>query len=327
MLGQHRAAALPKRRRTAIAARRQVTWEGCIAAISIIMGERARREGAMRLQERIGVDIGRKLSLEDGVAWAAAHHVRYIDVQLDTGANALGAIDRARAAALRRGCEREGIHLGLHTSSAVNVAEYAPYVGEAVEEYLRAYVDAARLLGAEWIVMHAGFHFTSDRAERMAAGLARLRRVVDYAERQGALILLENLNKEPAAAEVHYLAHTVEEWRFYLDRIASPAFRLSFTVNHAHLVPEGIAGFVAALDFDQVEEVRLADCFRNGHEVHLKPGAGDIDFADMFRRIEGGGFRGHYMNAFGSLDDMLDGRDALTRIAKAAGTAGNGGAG
>jgi len=273
----------------------------------------------MSLCDRIGIDIGRKLPLEDAVAWASAHEVRFVDVQLDTGANALGTIDEPRAAALRAVCERHGIHLGLHTSSAVNVAEYAPYVGDAVEQYLRAYVDAAILLGAEWIVMHAGFHFTSDREERIAAGRERLMRIVAYAEKKGALILLENLNKEPQDAEVHYLAHTVEEWRHYFERIQSPAFRLSFTVNHAHLVPEGVAGFVDALDFAHVEEVRLADCFRNGHEVHLKPGAGDLDFADMFRRIEGRGFCGHYMNAFGSLDDMLQGRDELVRLAAAAG--------
>jgi sugar phosphate isomerase/epimerase len=272
----------------------------------------------MNLRDRIGIDIGRKLALEDAVEWAAAHGVRFVDVQLDTGANALGTIDGRRAAGLRASCERHGVHLGLHTASAVNVAEYAPYVGDAVERYLEAYVDAASLLGAEWIVMHAGFHFTSDREQRMQAGLERLRRVALYAERKGALILLENLNKEPAEAEVHYLAHTVEEWRFYFERIQSPAFRLSFTVNHAHLVPEGIAGFVAALDFAQVEEVRLADCWRNGNEVHLKPGAGNLDFADMFRRVEGAGFRGHYMNAFGSLDDMLEGRDDLVRLAEAA---------
>jgi sugar phosphate isomerase/epimerase len=273
----------------------------------------------MSLHDRIGIDIGRKLPLEDAVAWAAAHDVRFVDVQLDTGANALGTIDARRAAALRGECERHGVHLGLHTSSAVNVAEYAPYVGDAVEQYLRAYVDAAVLLGAEWIVMHAGFHFTSDREERIAAGRERLQRIVGYAEETGALVLLENLNKEPEAAEVHYLAHTVEEWRHYFEAIQSPAFRLSFTVNHAHLVPEGVAGFVDAIEMDRVEEVRLADCWRNGHEVHLKPGAGDLDFVDMFRRIEGAGFRGHYMNAFGSLDDMLNGRDELVRLAAAAG--------
>src|SRR5437667_2161107 len=278
-------------------------------------GERA----TMNLRQRIGVDVGSKLPLEQAVEWAAANQVRFIDLQLDTGANTLGTIDDKRAAAVRAACDRHGVRLGLHTASAVNVAEYAPYVGDAAEQYLRAYVDAAVRLGAGWIVMHAGFHFTSDKEQRMQAGCERLKRVVDYAERRRALVLLENLNKEPPAAEVHYLAHTVEEWRFYFEAISSPAFRLSFTANHAHLVPEGIAGFVEALDMGRVEEVRLADCFRNGDEVHLSPGQGDIDFADMFRRIEAKGCRGHYMNAFGSLDDMLQGRDELVRLAAVAG--------
>lgn len=269
----------------------------------------------MDLRDRIGVDVGRRLRVEDAVEWAAAHQVRWIDVQLDAPPNILTSFDDGRTAAIRRACQKHRVHLGLHTSSAVNVAEYAPYVGDAVERYLKAYVEVASRLGAEWIVMHAGFHFSSDKERRMAAGLERLQRIVGHAEKHGALVLLENLNKEPPDAEVHYLAHTVEEWRHYFEAIRSPAFKLSFTVNHAHLVPEGVAGFVDALDMSRVEEVRLADCFRNGHEVHLKPGAGDLDFADAFRRIEGKGFSGHYMNAFGSLDDMLAGRDALVRLA------------
>jgi hypothetical protein len=35
----------------------------------------------------------------------------------------------------------------------------------------------------------------------------------------------------------------------------------------------------------------------------------------MFGRIEGGGYRGHYMMAFGSLDDMPAGRETLVRSA------------
>ena len=276
----------------------------------------------MGLRERSGIDVGRKLKLEDAIDWAAAHEVLWIDIQLDTGPNALGTFDDARAAAIRRACARDGVHLGLHTASAVNVAEYAPHVAEAVERYLEAYVETAPRLGAEWIVVHAGYHFTTDKAMRMQAGLERLQRIAVHAERQGALILLENLNKEPDTAEVHYLAHSVEEWRYYFERIGSPAFKLSFTANHAHLVPEGVAGFVDAIDMHRVAEVRLADCWRGGVEAHLKPGAGDLDFADMFTRIEAKGFTGHYMNAFGSLDDMLTGRDELVRLAAAAGIAG-----
>jgi sugar phosphate isomerase/epimerase len=272
----------------------------------------------VKLRERIGVDLGRKIRLEEGVEWAAQNAVRYIDVQLDTGENALTTFDAKRCAALRRQLEKRRIRLGLHTSSAVNVAEYSPHVADAVTDYLKSYVDIFAKLGASWMVVHAGYHFTKDKALRMKAGRERLARVVAHAEKKKALVLLENLNKEPEDAEVHYLAHTLEEWQYYWD-IRSPAFKLSFTANHAHLVPEGVEGFVQALDFRRVAEVRLADCYRNGHEIHLKPGAGNLDFGRMFSLIEGKGYKGHYTNAFGSLGDMLAGRDYLVEQARAAG--------
>ncbi|HEY1931261.1 MAG TPA: TIM barrel protein [Acetobacteraceae bacterium] len=264
------------------------------------------------LLDRIGIDVGRKLRLEDAIEWAARHGVRIIDVQLDTGDNAFTRFDGARAAGVRDACARHNVQLGLHTLSAVNVAEYAPLLSDAADAYLRAYVDAAVLLGAGWIVVHAGFHFTADVQERMQAALDRLCRVADYAESKGTLLLLENLNKEPPDAEVHYLAHTLDEWRWFYERISSPALALSFTANHAHLVPEGVAGFVDAMPIARVREVRLADCFRNGIEEHLPPGEGDFDFADLFRRMDAKGFGGHYMAAFGTLQDMLEGRRRLT---------------
>lgn len=269
----------------------------------------------MNLRDRIGIDVGRRLRLEDAIDWAARHGVRFIDIELDTGANAFTSFDAARSNAIRDACAQNGVQLGLHTSSAVNVAEYAPLLSEAVDAYLRAYIDAAAKLDAGWIVVHAGFHFTSDIDARMQAGRQRLQRLAAYAEAKGRRLLLENLNKEPPDAEVHYLAHTLDEWRWYYERITSPALALAFTANHAHLVPEGVAAFVDAMPTDRVVEVRLADCFRNGPEEHLRPGDGNFDFADLFRRLSAKGFAGHYMNAFGSLDDMLAGRDRLAAMA------------
>ncbi|WP_254453649.1 sugar phosphate isomerase/epimerase [Siccirubricoccus sp. G192] len=240
---------------------------------------------------------------------------------MDTGANAFTRFDDARCRAIRAACEGHGIHLGLHTLSAVNVAEYSPLLSEAVDAYLRAYIEIAPRLGAEWIVVHAGYHFTADVEMRMQAGLERLQRMVEHAEKHGARLLLENLNKEPEKAEVHYLAHTVEEWRHYYERIDSPAFALSFTANHAHLMPDGVEGFIEAIPLERVMEVRLADCWRNGHEEHLRPGEGDFDFGDMFRRLEAKGFRGHYMNAFGSLEDMQAARHWMVERARQAGVA------
>jgi sugar phosphate isomerase/epimerase len=275
----------------------------------------------MKLKDRIGIDLGSRIRLEDGVEWAGKNGVRFIDIRLDTADNALPRFNDERGAVIRAACEKYGLKLGLHTNSAVNIAEYSPYVDDAVDRYLEGYIDVYSKLGANWIVVHAGYHFTKDKAARMSSGLERIKRAVAKAEKTGAVLYLENLNKEPDNAEVHYLAHTVEEFRYYFERIDSPNLRLSFTANHAHLVPDGVDGFIDALDFRRVGEVRIADCFRNGFEEHLYPGKGDFDFGHMFKRIEAAGFKGHYTNAFGSLDDMLNARDLLVEKARAAGVA------
>ena len=271
----------------------------------------------MDLKERIGIDLGRKARLEDGIAWAAKNGVRYLDCELDVDPNALMTFDERRAGPVRDALAKHGIKLGLHTLSAVNTAEMSPYVSDAVDQYLHGYIDAAKRLNAGWIVVHGGYHFTGDYRARMNAGVERLKRALGHAEKAGVKLLLENLNKEPDTAEVHYIPHNVAECKFFFERLSSPALGWAFTVNHAHIVPEGIAGHVAALDLTACGEVRLADC-RGDREEHLQIGLGTIDFAQMFKSIERAGFRGHYMNAFGSLDDMLQGRDKLAAIASAA---------
>ena len=264
----------------------------------------------MDFRQRIGIDVGRRIAIEDAVDWGSANDVTYIDCQIDIQPNALESFDEARCAPIREACAARGIHLGLHTLSAVNIAEFSPFLRDAADAYLLAYIDAAKRLNAEWIEVHAGYHFTADKDLRMAAGLERLKRATAHAEERGVRLLLENLNWEPDLAEVHYLAHTVKECRYYFDRIESQAFGWSFTINHATLVPDGIAGFLERMPLARLAEVRLADS--NGeYELHMFPGDGVIDFHDTFRRIEATGFTGHYMSAYGSLDDMLRGRDYL----------------
>jgi hypothetical protein len=43
----------------------------------------------MNLKDRIGIDLGRRIRLEEGIEWAARNNVRYIDIQLDTATNAI----------------------------------------------------------------------------------------------------------------------------------------------------------------------------------------------------------------------------------------------
>ena len=271
------------------------------------------------LKERIGVDIGRRLPVEEGIEWAARNAVYYIDVQTDVSPNALESFDDARCTAVRRACEKHGIHLGLHTLSGVNVAEISPFCRDAVDEYMKAYIDLSQKVGAEWIVVHGGYHFTACRKVRMQAAIERLQRMADYAEKKGALLLLENLNWEPVLAEVNYMPVTPGECGIFFDALQSPNIQWSFTANHAHFLPGvGIEKFIDAMDFSRCREVRLAD--NNGsYEIHQQPGEGTIDFGALFAKIEGLGYEGHYTNGFGSVDDMIVGRDYMIARAREAG--------
>lgn len=268
----------------------------------------------MNLRDRIGYDAG-GTRLEDALAWAAANALHYVDFNADRGPNHLNSWSDERIQAVRNTCARHDIHLGLHTASAVNVAELSPYVSDAVDVYLRANIDVAMQLGCEWLVVHGGYHFSSDIDARKAASLERLKRTVAYAEQARARLLLENLNFEPNDAEIHYLAHNVDECRYYFEAISSAHFGWAFTVNHANLVPEGIDGFIDAFGINRIGEVRLADNLGD-KEVHLNPGEGNIDFASLFTRLESAGYQDHYMMAFGNQADKLIARNFFEQCSR-----------
>jgi sugar phosphate isomerase/epimerase len=261
------------------------------------------------LRDRLGLDVG-GARLEEALGWAARHHFHYLDFNADLGPNHLDGWDGARVRAVREACARHDLHLGLHTLSGVNVAEVSPRVADGVDAYLEANLALAERLGCEWMIVHAGFHFSAAVTARRAASLERLQRLTGRAERTRVRLLLENLNREPERAEVHYLAHTVAECQPYFEQIQSPHFGWAFTVNHAHLVPEGIAGFLDAFGVERIGEVRLADN-TGEYEVHLSPGEGNIDFPALFGRLETAGYRRHYALAFGSQEDKLTARDRL----------------
>lgn len=264
----------------------------------------------MTLKDRIGYDAG-SAPLEEALQLAASHEFHYLNFNADTGANRLDQWSSDRAVAVHELCKQNDIHLSLHTASSVNVAETSPYVAEAVDRYLRENINLSLLLGCESVVVHGGYHFSDVLASRMEQSLDRLKRIVEYAEGVGTLLLLENLNFEPENAEIHYLAHNVEECRYYFDAIQSECLGWAFTVNHANLVPEGIDGFLDAFGVERIGEVRLADNLGD-KEVHLNPGDGNIDFASTFRRLESSGFSKFYSMAFGSLEDKLRARDLFS---------------
>lgn len=81
-------------------------------------------------------------------------------------------------------------------------------------------------------------------------------------------------------------------------------------MNHSHLVPDGVQGFLGAFGIGRIGEDRLADN-TGEYEVHMIPGEGTIDFAEMFRELESAGYNGHYSMAYGSLEEKISSREWL----------------
>jgi sugar phosphate isomerase/epimerase len=272
-----------------------------------------------RIKRRIGIDLKRRMKHAPGLDMAARNGVRFLDLCLDPDPDLLDA-RHPRVAELSARLADSGVTLGLHTLSSMNVAEDCPFLSDAADAYLAAYIKSARAIGAGWVIVHGGYHFTADRRERMDIAVARLERAAKVAESEGMTLLLENMNPEPEGAEVKYLVHDVEEAEFYFSRLKSPAIKWAFTSNHAHMLPYGVTGFLDRMrtlgfDVERIGEVRLADN-RGAIEEHLYPGTGTMDFSSLFATLEARGYRGHYMQDYTTVDDMVTGREIVARMAE-----------
>ena len=264
------------------------------------------------LKYRFGTGAGGRL--EEGLAWLADNDFHHTDFNADHGPNALSEWSDDRVRTVRDLCARHDIHLGIHTLSAVNVSDFSPYMSAAVDDYLRANIDLGKRLGVERVIVHAGLHQSSELELRKQSSLDHLTRAVKYAESAGVTLLLENLNREPDDAELHYMGHSIEELQMYFQAIQSGNFGWAFSANHTHLMPMDFGGFIDALGLSRVGLILTADN-RGTIEEHLVPGAGTFDFGGFYRRVDQEGYEGPFMLTFGSRAEKLTGRDYLLREA------------
>jgi len=248
--------------------------------------------------------------LEQAMQWAADHGFTRVDFNADAPPNYPGTFTTERVAAIRDLAARHTIRLGVHSLSAVNMAEITPVMHAAADEYVRQNFALASSLGCGYVICHGGYHFSTDRRERLATAIDRMRRAVDWAGQQGVDIYFENHNKEPDNAEIHYMPRDVAETRQFFATVQSPRFKWAFNVGHAHLVPDGFDGFLDAFGVQNIGQVRLNDT-HGRYEEHLIPGQGIVDFRHVFRRFGELGYTGPFTLDFGGPEERAQWRDTF----------------
>jgi sugar phosphate isomerase/epimerase len=248
--------------------------------------------------------------LEQAIRWAVEHGFRRVDFNADNDANYPGTFTPDRVGLIRGLAAEHGVAIGIHTSSAVNMAEITPVMAAAADAYVRQNLDLAQALGCTHVIVHGGFHFSSDVEARFAAAIERLRLAVRLAGERGLQLHFENHNAEPEHAEIHYIPHTVAETRRFFEAVSAPHLRWACNVGHAMLVPDGFEGFLAAFGADIIGHVRLHDT--NGeYEEHFVPGTGGgiVDFRHVFGALHAAGYRGPFTLDFGTPDVKAHWRD------------------
>ena len=246
--------------------------------------------------------------LEQAIEFAVEHGFSRVDFNADNAANYPGTFTPERIAQARALIERHGVRVGIHSSSGVNMAEITPVMAAAADEYVRQNLDLSKALGGTHVIVHGGFHFSSDVEGRFAASIERLKLAVRLAEERDVELHFENHNFEPEHAEIHYIPHTVAEMQRFLGVVSSPKLRWACNVGHAMLVPDGFEGFLTAFGADVIGHVRLHDT--NGvYEEHFLPGEGIVDFRHVFTTLHQQGYRGPFTLDFGRPEIKVEWRD------------------
>jgi sugar phosphate isomerase/epimerase len=110
-----------------------------------------------------------------------------------------------------------------------------------------------------------------------------LRPVVEHAEREGVMLLVE---PEPGL-----LIENSAQYQAFAERISSPMLGLNFDVGHMYCVGEDPAESIRRLA-SHVRHVHLEDIAATRVHHHRIPGEGAIDFAAVLRALDAIGYRG-----------------------------------
>jgi sugar phosphate isomerase/epimerase len=163
--------------------------------------------------------------------------------------------------------------------------EADPHYRQVRIDHTRRCLTLAREIGAPSITTEPGGPL--DPGTSRGAGLRLfaegLKPVAEHAERKGVHLLIE---PEPGL-----LVENTEQFLELMHHVKSPSVGLNFDVGHFYCVGDDPATAIARLA-PYIHHFHLEDIAASRVHHHLIPGDGAIDFAAVFRAMEGIDYRG-----------------------------------
>ena len=172
-------------------------------------------------------------SSKEAPAWVKA---RGLDAYEYQGGNGITASDAALAAVGIAAAEA-GIKMSLHTPYYISLSGVDPEKRLKSLDYIRRSVDAAKLLGADTIVIHAGSAAKISRETALSLASDTLARAVDEFGGSGVILGIETMGK---VNQLGTLEEVVELCK--IDKCLRPV------VDFGHLNARNVGGYFTTAD-------------------------------------------------------------------------------
>ena len=236
--------------------------------------------------------------LEQAIRWAAEHAFSRVDFNADNEANFPASFTPERVASTRSLAAEHGVAIGIHTSSAVNMAEITPVMAAAADAYVRQNLDLAQSLGCSHVILHGGFHFSSDVEERFGPASRAWGWRFGSPRSAAWRSISRTTTPSPSTLRSTTSRTPSPRARRYFDVVSSPKLRWACNVGHALLVPDGFEGFLDAFGADTIGQSGCTTptaCTRST----FVPARASWTSAQVFTTLHARGYRGPFTLDFG----------------------------
>jgi sugar phosphate isomerase/epimerase len=151
-------------------------------------------------------------------------------------------------------------------------------------DHTKRALSLAKELGAPNITTEPGGPLEGrSRAECLALFIEMLKPVVEHAEKERVMLLVE--------PEPDLLIETADQYLEFASKLSSPYLGLNFDIGHAYCVKDDPPGTIRRLG-NLIRHVHLEDIAATRVHHHLIPGEGAIDFAATLAALKEIGYGG-----------------------------------
>jgi sugar phosphate isomerase/epimerase len=159
-----------------------------------------------------------------------------------------------------------------------------PHYRQVRIDHTKRALTLAKELGAKCITTEPGGPLEGRTwSECLALFVEMLKPVVEHAEKEGVLLLVE--------PEPDLLIETADQYLEFTTKIRSPLLGLNFDIGHFYCVKDEPAPTVHKLK-EHIRHVHLEDIAPTRVHHHLIPGEGAIDFGSTLKALKDVGYDG-----------------------------------